>query len=38
ERKRSYADIKICNQDEELVAVGRHILQWIANPSKNTEG
>jgi 3-hydroxybutyryl-CoA dehydratase len=38
ERKRSYADIKICNQNEELVAVGRHILQWIANPSKNTEG
>jgi len=38
ERKRSYADIKICNQDEELVAVGRHILQWISNPSKNTEG
>ena len=38
ERKRSYADIKICNQDEELVAIGRHILQWIANPSNNTEG
>jgi len=38
EKKRSYADIKICNQDEELVAVGRHILQWVANPSKNSEG
>ena len=34
ERKRSYADIEICNQDGELVAVGKHILQWIPNPSK----
>jgi acyl dehydratase len=34
ERKRSYADIEIYNQDGELVAVGKHILQWIPNPSK----
>ena len=38
ERKRSYADIEICNQDGELVAVGKHILQWIPNPSKKAEG
>jgi 3-hydroxybutyryl-CoA dehydratase len=31
ERKRSYADLEITNQDGELVAVGRHILQWIPN-------
>ena len=37
ERKRSYADIKICNQNKELVALGRHILQWIANPGNNAE-
>ena len=28
----------ICNQDGELVAVGKHILQWIPNPSKKAEG
>ena len=38
DKKRSYADIKICNQVGELVAVGKHILQWIPNPSENTEG
>ena len=32
-RKRSYADIEVINQDDELVAVGRHILQWIPNTS-----
>ena len=37
-RKRSYADIEICNQNGELVAVGKHILQWIPNPSKKAEG
>ena len=30
-RKRSYADIEVINQNDELVAVGRHILQWIPN-------
>ena len=38
ERKRSYADIEICNQDGELVAVGKHILQWISNTGKKVEG
>ena len=38
ERKRSYAEIEIYNQDGELVAVGKHILQWIPNPSKKAEG
>ena len=37
-RKHYYADIEICNQDGELVAIGRHILQWIPNPSKKAEG
>ncbi len=32
-RKRSYADIEVINQNDELVAVGRHILQWISNTS-----
>ena len=32
-RKRSYADIEVINQNQELVAVGRHILQWIPNTS-----
>ncbi len=31
ERKRSHAELEITNQDGELVAVGRHILQWIPN-------
>ena len=34
ERKRSYADIEVTNQDGTLVAVGRHILQWVPNTSK----
>ena len=29
--KRSTADIKILNQDDELVAVGQHILKWVPN-------
>ena len=33
-RKRSYADIDVTNQDEELVAVGRHILKWVPNPDQ----
>jgi acyl dehydratase len=28
-RNRSYADLEITNQENELVAVGRHILQWV---------
>ena len=31
ERKRSYAEIEVTNQDGTLVAVGRHILQWVPN-------
>ena len=33
-RKRSYADIEVTNQDGKLVAVGRHILQWVPNTSQ----
>ena len=36
-RKRSYADIEVINQNQELVAVGRHILQWIPNTSYESE-
>jgi acyl dehydratase len=36
-RKRSYADIEVTNQDEELVAVGRHILKWVPNPDQKTD-
>ena len=35
--KRSYADIEVINQNQELVAVGRHILQWIPNTSYESE-
>ena len=35
-RKRSYADIEVTNQDEELVAVGKHILKWVPNPDQKT--
>ena len=31
ERRRSHADIEITNQDGTLVAVGRHIMQWVPN-------
>ena len=30
-RRRSVGDIEITNQDDELVAVGNHILQWVPN-------
>ena len=30
-RRRSTADVKITNQEGELVAVGAHILKWVAN-------
>ena len=36
-RKRSYADIEVTNQDKELVAVGRHILKWVPNPDQKTD-
>jgi 3-hydroxybutyryl-CoA dehydratase len=29
--KRSTADIKITNQDDELTTVGQHILKWVPN-------
>jgi acyl dehydratase len=31
ERKRSVGQIEVTNQDDELVAVGNHILQWVPN-------
>ncbi len=31
EAKRSTADIKITNQDNELTTVGQHILKWVPN-------
>ncbi len=31
ERRRASADIKLTNQGGELVAVGTHILKWVAN-------
>jgi acyl dehydratase len=31
ERKRSVGKIEVVNQDDELVAVGDHILQWVPN-------
>tara|TARA_B100000686_G_C16428984_1_gene781070 strand:- start:185 stop:622 length:438 start_codon:yes stop_codon:yes gene_type:complete len=34
ERKRSYSNVEVFNQDGELVAMGIHILQWIPNPDQ----
>ena len=31
ERRRSMAQIKVTNQDADLIAVGSHILQWVPN-------
>ena len=31
ERRRSRAEVRITNQDEELVAVSDHLLQWVPN-------
>jgi len=31
DRNRSISDIQVTNQDGELVAVARHILQWVPN-------
>lgn len=31
ERRRSTAEVKVTNQDGELVAVAEHILKWVAN-------
>ena len=36
-RKRSYADIELINQNRELIAVAKHILQWVPNTSKQLE-
>ena len=36
-RKRSYADIELINQNRELVAVAKHILQWVPNTSKQLD-
>ena len=33
ERRRSRSEIQITNQDGALVAVGQHILKWVANPT-----
>ncbi len=32
ERRRSTAEITVTNQDDTLVAVATHILQWVKNP------
>ena len=31
QRRRSVADMRVINQSAELVAVGQHILKWVAN-------
>ena len=31
ERKRSVGKIEVTNQEDVLVAVGNHILQWVPN-------
>ena len=36
-RKRSYADIELINQNCELIAVAKHILQWVPNTSKQLD-
>ena len=36
-RKRSYADIELINQNRELVAVAKHILQWVPTTSKQSD-
>ena len=36
-RRRSTSDISITNQQGELVAVGNHILKWVANAVKAAE-
>ena len=36
-RKRSYADIELINQNHELIAVAKHILQWVPNTSKQLD-
>lgn len=33
ERRRSVADIEVTTQNDELVAVGQHILKWVKNPA-----
>lgn len=33
ERRRSYSEITVINQDGSLVAVGEHILKWVPNGS-----
>ena len=36
-RKRTYADIELINQNRELAAVAKHILQWVPNTSKQLD-
>ncbi|MEC8543310.1 MAG: MaoC/PaaZ C-terminal domain-containing protein [SAR324 cluster bacterium] len=36
-RKRSYADIELINQNHELIAIAKHILQWVPNTSKQLD-
>ena len=33
QRRRSRAEIEVTNQDGTLVAVGQHLLKWVANPT-----
>jgi 3-hydroxybutyryl-CoA dehydratase len=32
-RRRSRSEIEITNQDGTLVAVGQHLMKWVANPT-----
>jgi 3-hydroxybutyryl-CoA dehydratase len=36
-RRRSRSEIEVTNQDGTLVAVGQHILKWVANPAATAE-
>jgi 3-hydroxybutyryl-CoA dehydratase len=33
QRRRSRAEIEVTNQDGTLVAVGQHLMKWVANPT-----
>jgi 3-hydroxybutyryl-CoA dehydratase len=37
ERRRSYSEIMVINQDGSLVAVGQHILKWVPNENSDTD-
>jgi acyl dehydratase len=37
EKDRSLADVEIRNQSGDVVAVGQHILKWVANPDSSAD-